>query len=111
MFLPAKQNMKKQLLTKKDMINAGKAYNHYLVMDQYLEIMPFTAREKSEIKLSLTTKIEFAFAKGDFSHIDKRMKELIKEIDRRKEKIKKEEIEDENQFYNDMKNIMIRRES
>ena len=93
------------------MINAGKAFNYYLVMDEYLNVMPFTAKERSEVKLALTVKIEYAFKKGDFKHIDKRMKELIKEIDRRKNNIKKEEIEDENQFFNDMKNIMIRRES
>ncbi len=103
--------MKKKLLSKKDMINAGKAYNYNLVMEEYLSIMPFTAKERSEVKLALTVKIEYAFAKNDYSHLDKRMKELIKEIDRRKKNIKKEEIEDENQFYNDMKNIMIRRES
>lgn len=103
--------MKKKLLTKKEMINAGKAYNYYLVMDEYLAIMPFTATERNETKLALTTKIEYAFSKGDFSHLDKRMKELIKEIDRRKNNIKKEEIENENQFFNDIKNIMTRRES
>ena len=103
--------MKKLLLSKKEMINAGKAFNYHLVMDEYLNIMPFTAKERSEVKLALTVKIEYAFEKGDFKHIDKRMKELIKEIDRRKNNIKKEEIIDENQFFNDMKNIMTRRES
>jgi hypothetical protein len=71
-------------LTNDEMICAGKAFNYYMIMDEYLKCMPFTQKERSEVKLALTIKIEYAFEKKDFKKLDKRMKELIKEIDRRK---------------------------
>ena len=82
------------LLTKKQMLDAGRVFNYYQTMDEYLYIMPFNSKERSEVKLALTTKIEFAFSRDDkktYKVLDKRMKELRKEIDKRKKNIKKVE--------------------
>lgn len=103
--------MKKKLLTKDEILLAGKTFNYYMIMDEYLNCMPWTQSERAQVKLALTTKIEYAFAKKDFKKLDKRMKQLIKEIDRRKKLQESQEIEDEQQFYHNMKDIMTRRES
>jgi len=102
--------MKKKLLSKDEIMAAGKTFNYYLIMEEYLDCMPWTQAERSQVKLALTTKIEYAFAKKDFKKIDKRMKELIKEIDRRKKAQVQMEEEEEKQFYCDIKNTMFRRE-
>ena len=102
--------MKKKLLTKDEILLAGKAFNYYTIMDEYLSVMPFTQKERSEVKLALTTKIEYALAKQDFKPLDKRMKQLMKEIDRRKKLQKKEEIIDEDEFFREVKSVMFRRD-
>jgi hypothetical protein len=89
-----------KLLTKKQMLDAGRVFNYYSTMDEYLDIMPFNSKERSEVKLALTTKIEYAFARDDkatYKVLDKRMKELRKEIKKRKKNIKKvEDMVDQN---------------
>lgn len=102
--------MKKKLLTKDEILLAGKTFNYYMIMEEYLACMTWTQSERSEVRLALTTKIEYAFAKKDFKKLDKRMKQLIKEIDQRKKIQQSQEIEDEQQFFHDMKDIMLRRE-
>jgi hypothetical protein len=89
-----------KLLTKKEMLQAGRVYNYYQVMEEYLDILPLNSRERSELKLSLTTKIEFAFARDDkktYKALDKKMKMMTKEIKRRQKEIKKvDQMVDEN---------------
>ena len=83
-----------KLLTKKDMLDAGRVYNYYTTMDEYLDIMSFNSKERSEVRVALTTKIEYAFSRNDketYKVLDKRMKQLRKEIDKRKKQIKKVE--------------------
>jgi anti-sigma28 factor (negative regulator of flagellin synthesis) len=104
--------MKKKLLTKEQMYQAGTTHNYYLIMEEYLRIMPFTAKERSEVKTSLLLKIEYAFSKNDkkiTKKLDKRMKELIKEIDARKKIMKEEEeLADENFIAQLRQNIVKR---
>ena len=89
-----------KLLTKEDMLKAGKVFNYYQVMNDYLDILPLNSRERSELKLSLTTKIEFAYARDDkktYKALDKKMKMMTKEIKRRQKEIKKvDQMVDEN---------------
>ena len=83
------------------MLDAGRVFNYYTTMDEYLDVMPFNSKERSEVKLALTVKIEHAFAKDDkkvYKSLDKRMKELRKEIDKRKKQIKKVEDEVDDSF-------------
>lgn len=87
------------------MYKAGKIYNYYTIMDEYLDVMPFNSKERSEVKVALTTKIEYAYAKDDkktYKVLDKRMKELIKEIDKRKANIKKIEDFVEDHYISDL---------
>lgn len=104
--------MKKKLLTKDQMIRAGETHNWYIVVEEYLNVMPLNAREKSELRTSLMLKIEYAFAKNDkkvTKKLDKRMNELIKEIDKRNKMIKKdEELADENFVAMLQENILKR---
>lgn len=102
--------MKKKLLTKDEMICTGKAFNYYMIMDEYLKCMPFTRKERSEVKLALTIKIEYALDKKDFKKLDKRMKELVKEIDKRKKKQEKSEDEHENNYFDNIERVMTRHE-
>lgn len=89
-----------KLLSKDDMLKAGRVYNYYQVMSEYLDILPLNSRERSELKLSLTTKIEFAFARDDkktYKALDKKMKMMTKEIKRRQKEIEKvDQMVDEN---------------
>jgi len=105
--------MKKKLLTKDQMIQAGTTHNYYLIMEEYLRVMPFTAKERDEVKTSLLIKIEYAFAKNDkkvTKKLDKRMNELIKEIDKRNKMIKEqEELTDEN-FMAMLHNNLLKRD-
>lgn len=94
-----------KLLTKKDMLDAGKLHNWYTIMNDYLDVMPFSSKERSEVKLALTIKIEYAFEKGDKKSIktlDKRMKELRKETKRRKKIDTKSEEFNEEHFIEQM---------
>jgi hypothetical protein len=105
--------MKKKLLTKEQMYHAGNTHNYYLIMEEYLNVMNFSVKERSEVKTSLLIKIEYAFAKNDkkvTKKLDKRMKELIKEIDARKKIMKEEEeLADEN-FIAQLHNNLIKRD-
>lgn len=106
--------MKKKLLKKDDMIRAGVTHNHYLIMEEYLKVMPFTAKERQEVKTSLLVKIEYAFQKNDkkvTKKLDKRMNELIKEIDKRNKDMVKNEEFNEEEFIKQIKNEMIKRDT
>lgn len=105
--------MKKKLLTKDQMLHAGKFHNYYLIMEEYLKIMPFNEREKNELKTSLLVKIEYAFEKNDkkiTKKLNKRMKELVKEIDNRKKNIEKEDDFNEEEFIKQIQNEIKKRD-
>lgn len=57
--------------------------NYYTIMNEYLEVMNFSPRERQEVRKSITDKIDYAIEKNDYKHINKRMKSYIKEIEKR----------------------------
>ncbi len=93
-----------KLLTKDQMLKAGKVFNYYQVAEEYLDILPLNSRERAELRVSLTTKIEFAYARDDkktYKALDKKMKMMTKEINRRKAEMKKiDKLVDDNYIGN-----------
>jgi hypothetical protein len=105
--------MKKKLLTKEQMYHAGKTHNYYLIMEEYLNVMNFSRKEREEVRTSLLLKIEYAFEKNDkkvTKKLDKRMNELVKTIDERNKQIKEEEEFDETAFIEKIQNNIKKRE-
>ena len=98
------------MLSKDEILLAGRVFNYYTIMEEYLKVMPFTAKERSEVKLALTTKIEYALHKKDTKKLDKRMKELMKEVDRRTKKINTLDDEEEEEFFNEISQVMFKRD-
>lgn len=89
-------------LSKSDIKKAGRVFNYYQVVDEYLDVMAFTGKERAEVKLALTIKIEYAFHKDDkkiYKALDKRFDELKKIIKTKRKKEKEVEDMQQEVFY------------
>lgn len=105
---------KLKLLTKDEMIASGTMYNYEIIMNEYLEAMPFNDKERSEVKLALQVKINSAFDqvisgrnKKALKKLDKRFKELAKIA--YDEKRKHEGNDDK--YFNDLSDLLFKRTS
>ena len=74
-----------RLLTKDEMIASGTLYNYELIMEDYLNAMPFNEKERKEVKMSLLIKINSAFDRV----ISGRDKKALKKLNKRFMELKK----------------------
>lgn len=63
------------------MLTPEEVYDWYFVIDKYLEVMPFTSRERSEVKLSLTNKIDYVLNRND-ENVTEIMRKRIEELNK-----------------------------
>jgi hypothetical protein len=108
---------KLKLLTKNEMIASGMMYNYELIMNEYLDSMPFNKKERSEVKLALQVKINSAFDqvisgrnKKALKKLDKRFKELKKITEQNNARNHKIEDITEDKYINDLSDLMFHRQ-
>lgn len=105
-----------RLLTKDEMIASGTLYNYELIMEDYLNAMPFNEKERKEVKMSLLIKINSAFDrvisgrdKKALKKLNKRFMELKKIAENHKKKHQIFDEEEEQKYLNDLADLMFKR--